>query len=321
MHAIRLHEYGPAQNLRWETVDDPTPGPGQVAVEVAAAGVHLIETWVRGGRRLGGRLPTLPWTPGNEVAGRVVAVGPGADPAWVGTEVAARMDGGGYATRAVAAVEAVVPVPAELSAADAVALIGTGATAMAIADLAALAPDDVVLVTAAAGGIGTLLVQLVKAAGATVIGAAGGPAKAAVVREAGADLAVDYDTPDWTAALGRAVTVVLDGVGGRIAEQACRLLEAGGRVVTFGSAAQAGEPSPLAVPPGVTVETLFGAPVVERLRDPAQTPAVRGPALAAGARGLLHPVVTMFPLRQAAAAHAALEARGTTGKVVLVAGG
>ena len=105
MHAIRLHAFGPPENLRYERVDDPEPGPGQVRIAVAVAGVHLIDTAIRAGRRMGPMpLPELPEIPGREVAGSVDALGPGVDAAWLGRRVVAHLGpaSGGYAELAVA---------------------------------------------------------------------------------------------------------------------------------------------------------------------------------------------------------------------------
>ncbi|TDD45274.1 NADPH quinone oxidoreductase, partial [Nonomuraea terrae] len=222
MHAVVLHAFGPAENLTYETVPDPEPGPGQVRIAVRAAGVHLVETKLRQGVS-DGFLPPLPELPaifGGEVAGRVDATGPGVDPAWVGRDVVtAGGQPGGYAELAVADVTAVHRMPVNLDHDTAVAMIVTGCTTLQFLDVAKLTADDVVLVTSAAGGIGRLVVQYARGLGARVIGAAGGPAKVAAVRELGADLAVDYDEPGWERTVaerlgGRKVTAVLDGVGG-----------------------------------------------------------------------------------------------------------
>ena len=162
MHAIRQHAFGGPETLEYEEVPDPEPGEGQVRIAVEAAGVHLLDTTIRSGAGGGPfPLPDLPMTPGREVAGRVDLVGPGVDPAWRGRRVVAHlgMTSGGYASRAVAAVGSVHEVADHVDAPAAVAMIGTGRTAMGILDVADVGAHDVVLVTAAAGGLGTLLVQ------------------------------------------------------------------------------------------------------------------------------------------------------------------
>src|SRR6266545_4221511 len=222
MHAIRLHAFGPAENLRYEDVPDPEPASEQVRIVVEASGVHLIDTRIRSGIAMGRLpLPDLPTIPGREVAGTVDATGPGVDADWVGRRVVAHLGAAsrGYAELAVAPVDALHEIPDHLAADAAVAMIGTGRTAMLILDTASLTTDDVVLVMAAAGGLGSLFVQAARNAGSVVVGAAGGPGKVERVRALDADAAVDYLAPDWPEhvrdALGdRSVTVVLDGVGG-----------------------------------------------------------------------------------------------------------
>jgi NADPH2:quinone reductase len=325
MHAIRLHTFGPAENLRYEEVDDPKPGEGQVRIAVASAGVHLIDTSIRSGAQGGPYpLPELPAIPGREVAGVVDALGPGADPDWLGRRVVAHLGqaSGGYAELAVRETEALHALPDGLSDDVAVAMIGTGRTAMGILEVASLTPDDVVLVTAAAGGLGNLLVQAGRNAGALVVGAAGGAAKVERVRQLGATVAVDYLEEGWAdtvrdALAGRNLTVALDGVGGNLGRQALELLAPGGRLVMFGWSE--GQPMRLSAPDvigrGLTVSGAIGARILKRpggMRD------LEERALAAAAQGRLVPLVQRFALADAAAAHTALETRATVGKTVLV---
>jgi NADPH:quinone reductase len=314
MRAVVLRAFGPPESLRCEEVEDPRPGPRQVRIATAAAGVHLIDTRLRAGVRMGALpLPELPAIPGREVAGVVDAVGDAVAYAWLGRRVVAHLGvaGAGYAERAVVDVEALHAVPDGLDDAAAVAMIGTGRTAMAVLDDARITADDVVLVTAAAGGIGSLLVQAARAAGATVIGAAAGPAKVAHVRALGADAAVDYSAPGWTDRVGEA-TVALDGVGGELGRAALELLAPGGRLILYGFAS--GEPTRLTAGDlfqrGITVSAAIGA----RARA---TRELEERALAAAGAAALVPAVQRFPLADAAQAHAALEERATIGKVVL----
>ncbi|MFD8533016.1 zinc-binding dehydrogenase [Streptosporangium canum] len=321
MRAVVLHVFGPAENLRYETVPDPVPGPGEVRVSVRAAGVHQIETAMREGLEIGPPLPELPAIFGGEVAGVVESVGPDVDEGWIGAEVVtAQGRPGGYAELAVADVSSLHRIPAGLGYEAAVTMVVTGTTTVGLLDIADLTSDDVVLITSAAGGIGRLVVQFARRLGATVIGAAGGPAKAAAVRELGADIAVDYNLPDWTATVrdalgGRGVTVVLDGVEGDRGRAAFGLLAEGGRYITIGAASRE------AFRPDEAELKERGVRFTDALMlllegQDAATDEAR--ALAAAADGLLLPAFQTFPLSQAAAAHAALESRATTGKVVLV---
>lgn len=171
MHAIRQYEFGPASTLQYEEVDDPHPTEGQVRIAVTAAGVHLLDTTIRAGQQGGPfPLPELPMTPGREVAGVVDAVGGGVDEQWLGKRVVAHLGqaSGGYAELAVREVDALHELPDGLADDVAVAMIGTGRTTLGILETARLTSDDVVLVTGAAGGVGTLLVQAGRNAGATV---------------------------------------------------------------------------------------------------------------------------------------------------------
>ncbi|MBA2947231.1 zinc-binding dehydrogenase [Streptomyces himalayensis] len=332
MHAVRLHAFGPAENLTYEKTEDPEPAPGQVRVAVAAAGVHLLDTAIREG--LQGplpELPALPTIPGREVAGTVDALGDGVSEAWLGKRVVAHLGfaPGGYAELAVTDADRLHEIPENLDFAQAVAMIGTGRTTMGILQFAEVTPASVVIVPAAAGGIGTLLVQYARHAGATVIGLAGGPEKVARVRAGGADLAVDYKDPAWPeqvrAYLGdRTATVVFDGVGGDAARAAVDLLGPGGKHVVFGWSGQGlHDGSPLTFTEeelaerGITSEGVLGPVMMQKAggANPVRTLELR--ALAEAATGRLTPAVTRFPLAEAAAAHRALESRGTIGKVVL----
>lgn len=322
MHAIQLHEFGPAENLRYESIPDPEPGPGQVRIAAAAVGVHLVDTALRRGEPGPFPVPELPTVPGREVAGVVDRVGDGVDGALVGTRVVVHLGTapGGYAEFAVAEAERLLAVPAGVSFAAAVAMVGTGRTALGILQFAELDADSVAVVTAAAGGIGTLLVQYAAAAGATVVGLAGGPDKVAMVRDNGADIAVDYTLPDWPeqvrAQLGaKSATVVFDGVGGPVTRAAVDLLGPGGAHLIFGWSG--GAPAEVdTTARGITSETVLGPPMLQRAGGDLRVLSER--ALAAAATGLFRPMVTEFPLAEAATAHKALESRATTGKVVLI---
>ncbi|WP_406493761.1 zinc-binding dehydrogenase [Streptomyces sp. NBC_01604] len=324
MHAIRLHTFGPADNLTYEQTDAPRPGPGQVRIAVAAAGVHLLDTALREGMQ--GPLPeppALPTIPGREVAGVVESLGEGVAALWLGKQVVAHLGfaPGGYAELAVTDVERVHEIPANLDHAQAVAMIGTGRTTMGILQFAELGPDSVAVVPAAAGGIGTLLVQYAKHAGATVIGLAGGPDKTALVQANGADLAVDYKDPSWPDKIraylgGRTATVVFDGVGGDIARETVALLGPGGKHIVFGWSAEGiHDGSPYLVD-GVS-EQVLGPVMMRKTGGPNPVRTLELRALTQAAEGRLTPAVQRFPLAEAAAAHRALETRRTTGKVVL----
>jgi NADPH2:quinone reductase len=324
MHAIRLHAFGPAENLTLEKTEDPEPGPGQVRIAVAAAGVHLLDAALREGAQGPAPRPTvLPTVPGREVAGTVDSLGEGVTGDWLGKRVVAHLGfaPGGYAELAVTDADRLHEIPRNLDFAQAVAMIGTGRTALGILQFAELGPGSVAVVPAAAGGIGTLLVQYAKHAGATVIGLAGGPEKVALVRANGADLAVDYKDGDWPARVreylgARPATVVFDGVGGTVARAAVDLLGPGGRHIVFGWSGEGlGNGVPYLVD-GVS-EQVLGPVMLGKAGGPNPVRTLELRALAEAAAGRLTPAVQRYPLAEAAAAHRALETRGTTGKVVL----
>lgn len=325
MHAIRQHEFGPASALRYEMVDDPAPAAGQVRIAVAAAGVHLLDTKIRAGERMGPMpLPELPMTPGREVAGVVDQLGPDVDRTWLGRRVVAHLGpaSGGYAELAVRDVDALHVIPDGLADDAAVAMIGTGRTTMGVLATAQLTSDDVVLVTSAAGGVGSLLVQAARRVGATVVGVAGGAAKVEHVRRLGATVAVDYTATGWadevrSALADRPVTTVFDMVGGEHGRTALELLGRGGRAFVLGWSS--GRPTTVdgadIVERGITVAPAFAPELLSRHGGVRE---LEERALAAAARGELTPVVSAtFPLAQAADAHHALESRATIGKVVL----
>jgi NADPH2:quinone reductase len=322
MRAIRQYEFGPPAVLRYQKVLDPVPRAGQTRIAVDVAGVHVIDTTIRRGVEGGPfPLPTLPMTPGREVAGVVDEVGPEVDRSWLGRRVVAHLGlvSGGYAELALAASERLHDVPPNVAAPDAVAMIGTGRTAIGVLEAAELTAEDVVLVTAAAGGLGSLFVQEAAALGATVVALAGGAAKINRARTLAAGIAIDYLRAGWSdevldALAGRMPTVVLDGVGGAVGRAAFELLGPGGRPVRFGWSSGA----PADISPdeftarGVCDVTMTGAQLLPRLAE------LEAAALRKAATGAWRPIVSDFALSRAADAHHAIEARASTGKVVLV---
>lgn len=323
MRAVWMERYGPPEVLVVKTSDDPQPGPGEVVVDVEVAGVNFGETQLRSGaRKLGKAVPPL--VLGNEVGGRVRSTGPGIDSKLVGKRFVARMGGfGGYADCVRLPADALIAVPDNLEIASAVALIAQGRTALQVAREAAIAAGERVLVEAAAGGTGSLLVQLALRAGAgLVIGAAGGERKLDAVRTLGVHVAVDYTRPDWgkevlEATGGAGVDVVFESVGGAIGRTAFDVLAPGrGRCLVFGFSS--GEPTTL------SMHEILMRSVSIRGIGAARAPSASGlnalvaEALSLAAAGSLKPIISAtYALEGAAAAHTALEARDTIGKVLL----
>jgi NADPH:quinone reductase len=313
VRAVVIREFGPPEVLEPADVAEVRAEPDEVVIEVEFASVTFVETQVRAGRPPHpSMLPTLPAILGNGVGGTVSEGSP-----WAGRQVVASLNGtGGYAERAVSPVARLIGIPDGLATRDAVALLADGRTALALVRHADLRAGETVLVEAAGGGVGTLLVQIARRAGARVVALAGQPRKLALARDLGADVTVDYSHDGWERQvrdLAGQVDVVFDGVGGDIGLAAFGLLGAGGRFCPFGMASGSFAPVPpdLARDRQVTVRAGAGGSP-EELAELART------ALAEAAAGRLRPVVGQeFELAEAARAHAAIEARQTVGKTLL----
>ncbi|MEV4535999.1 zinc-binding dehydrogenase [Asanoa sp. NPDC049518] len=309
MRVVWLTRFGDPSVLVPGEAPDPSPAPGQVLVDVAYANITFIETMFRA-NGFGPFKGDFPMVPGNGVGGVVTAVGPEVDPALVGTRVVTSTGGSGaYAARVAVDASGLVRVPDGLGLDTAVALLADGRTALLLLRAAAVKPGERVLVEAAAGGVGTLLVQLAKATGAAVTGAA----SAAKLEHVAADRSVDYTVPGWATDVGP-LDVVFDGVGGEVARAAFEQLTPGGRMLSYGlsSGTWSDVTDDEAAARGVTlIRGATGTP--EELR------ALSAEALALAEAGHLRPVIGQrFPLEQAADAHAAIEARSTVGKTLLV---
>lgn len=319
MRAVWLREFGDPGVLKVEETPDPVPGAGQVVVETAAAGITYVETQVRSGAAPV-PLPALPIVPGNGVAGTIVAAGPGVDPALVGLRVATTTGGaGGYAERVAVDAALVIPIPDGLGFRDAVGLLTDGRTALGIVSAVAPRPGEWVLIGAAGGGVGSLLIQLVKQAGARVVAAAGSGPKLDLATGRGADAVVDYTRPDWAGQVREAtggVDVACDPAGGAIGRAAFELVRTGGRFIAFGagSGTMTRISEEEAAGRGVTL-----VPMGAAFPSPEATRELSVRALAEGAAGRLRPVIGQtFPLALAADAHAAIGRRATLGKTLLI---
>ncbi len=323
MRAVVIREFGPPEVLEPGEVDEVRAGPDEVVIDVEFANVTFVETQVRAGRPPHpSMLPALPAILGNGVGGTVrggTVHSGGAGPA---QRVVASLNGtGGYAERAVSPASRLIGVPDELATRDAVALLADGRTALALAARAELRAGETVLIEAAGGGVGTLLVQIARNAGARIVALAGHPRKLALARDLGADLTVDYRHDGWERQVRDAtgqVDVVFDGVGGDIGLAAFGLLGAGGRFCPFGMASGSFTP--------VTPEQARAWRVSVRAGagggSPEELAALARTALAEAAAGRLRPVIGQeFGLDEAAAAHAAIEARETLGKTLLTVSG
>jgi NADPH2:quinone reductase len=239
MRAARMADYGPPELLVVEDVPDPQPGPGEVAVDVAAAAVNFPDLLImNGGYQVSWPLPLIP---GSEFAGSVAALGDGVTSLRPGDRVAGGMAVGAFAERVVAADDALWLVPDGADLADAAAFRVTYLTAYhALRSVAGLQGGEWVVVLGAAGGVGLAAVDVAKLLGARVIAAASSPDKLAVCRARGADQVIDYSREDLKQRIkqitGGGADVVIDPVGGRYSEQALRATAWGGRFVCLGFA-------------------------------------------------------------------------------------
>jgi NADPH:quinone reductase len=323
MLVIEVREFGGPEVLVARRVPDPAPGAGQVVVRASVADVLFVDTLIRSGLGVDFFPIRPPYVPGNGVAGQVTATGRGVDPSWAGRAVVARTGEnggwGGYAEQALVAARDLIPVPEALGVPEAAALLHDGATAEGLLERAAVRSAESVLVTAAAGGMGVLLVQLASAAGARVIGAARGARKLAVAGAAGAELALDYSEPGWAKQVheftgGRGADVVFDGAGGRLGGAAFQVTAAGGRFSAHGVSAggfAAFDPEE-AARRGITVHGIPRYQSADHRRLAAR-------ALADAAAGRIAPVIGQtFALERAADAHAALETRAAIAKTLLL---
>jgi len=320
MHAIVVDAYGGPEVLTYAERPDPRPGPGQVLVKVAAAGVNFIDVYHREGRY---PLP-LPLIPGSEGAGVVVETGDGVTHVAAGDRVAWAQAPGSYADLVVVPEKTLVQVPdgVELDLAAAAMLQGLTAHYLTHSTYAVRAGDQV-LVHAAAGGMGLLLTQLIKLKGGRVIGTVSTDEKEKLAREAGADEVIRYDRAPFSAQVkdltgGRGVDVVYDGVGKSTFEGDLECVRPRGMVALFGAASGPVPPFDLQRLPGfgslfVTRPTL-GHYIADRDELLGRAHDLFG--WIAGGQ-LRIQVSQRYPLGEAARAHADLEGRRTTGKLIL----
>lgn len=310
------------QPLRWSELAPPAPGPGQALVRVEAAALNFSDLlMVRGKYQV---RPPLPFTPGQEVAGTVIAAGPGGRLV-PGQRVASKVVWGGFAEQALVSEALAIAVPDGMSIAAAAALPVVYPTAhIALLHHARLASGETVLVQAAAGGVGLAAVEIAAARGARVIACVGGADKATITREHGAAEAIDYRDPGWPEQVkaltdGKGPDIVFDSVGGEITEQSLKCIAWGGRLLIVGFSS-----GTIPAIPGNRLLLRNAAAIGvywSHERDAALVAATIVDLLALYGAGKIRPRVdTSFTLAQLPEALAALQSRQSTGKIVLRAG-
>ena len=324
MKAIRVHSPGGPEVLRFEEVQDPTPGEGQTLVRIEAIGVNFIDVYHRTGLY---KVPSLPFTLGQEAAGTVEAVGPGVSDLAPGDRVAYTGVMGSYAEKAVVPADRLVRLAERLSARDGAAAMLQGMTAHYLAcSTFPLKPGDACLVHAAAGGVGLLLCQIAKMRGARVFGTTSTEDKAQLAREAGADEVILYTEKDFAAEVrrltdGQGVQVVYDGVGRATFDKGLNALARRGMMALFG---QASGPVPPFDPAILNAKgsLYLTRPSLFHYIATREELAARATDVLGWIRDgkLKLRVEHEFPLSEAAEAHRALEGRRTTGKVLLLPG-
>ena len=319
-HAIRVHETGGPEVLRWEEVEVAEPRPGQVRIRQEAAGLNFIDVY----HRTGLYPQQMPFIPGVEGAGIVEAVGPDVTELNVGDRVTYAGPIGGYAEERLIAAERLVKLPAQISSEQAAAMMLQGMTAhMLLRSVHAVQAGETILVHAAAGGVGLIMCQWAKALGATVIGTVGSDEKAELVRAHGCDHAIVYTRQDFVAEVDRITNgdklpVVYDGVGRDTFMKSLDCLHRRGMMVSFGNASGPVDPFP------ATILAQKGSLFLTRptLYDYV----IKREELEQAAKELFDVVATgkvkievkqRFALKDAAEAHRALEARKTTGSTIL----
>lgn len=323
MKHIAITEFGGPEVLRLVSGETPAPGPGQVLIKVAAAGINRPDVMQRQGK-----YPPPPGAsdiPGLEIAGAVTAIGEGV--AWPsrGDEVCALVAGGGYAELAVADAALCLPVPKGLSVLEAAALPETFFTVWSnLFDRAGLKAGESALIHGGSSGIGTTAIQLAKAFGATVFTTAGNEDKCRVCRELGADRAVNYNEEDFVAVCkdataGRGVDVILDMVAGDYVNRNIEVAAAEGRYVFIaglkGFSAQVSVRSIMLKRLQLTGSTLRPRPVAFKAAIAASLKRHVWPLLEAGK---IKPIVhAALPLREASAGHRMMEASEHIGKIML----
>ena len=311
MKAIRIEEFGGPEVLRYVDVEEPSPGEGEVLVEVARSGINFADTHATRNDYLAEQ--QLPLIPGAEVSGRTPD----------GRRVVALLGGGGYAEKVVVPESLLIPVPDAVDDDQAAALLLQGLTAMALVRRCArIEPGETLLVEAAAGGTGSLSVQLGKRAGAKVIGLASSEEKRALVERLGADATVDSRSPDLNGAIleangGEKVDAVLHMSGGEAFDAEFSALAPLGRMVVFGIASrEQREVSTGALLQGS--KSVIGFWLIHLLLQREVVAPMIGELLGAVAGGELEVNVgEVYPLSEAARAHEDLIARRTTGKLLL----
>jgi NADPH2:quinone reductase len=311
MKAIQISEFGGPEVMKLVELPDPTPGAGEVLLEVTAIGINYADTHQTENSYLSQQ--TLPLIPGLEVVGT-----------YKGKRYLASAASGGYAEKASVYEALLAPIPDAVSDEEAICMLVQGTTAWHILKtMGHLSPGETVVIHAAAGGVGTLAIQLAKMWGAKVIAVTSSDEKATLAKSLGADEVVDAKAEDLGKALrkangGKGVDIVLEMVGGNTFDESMKALGDFGRMITYGMASRT---APTPIHPGALMhgsKTVSGFWLANCFASKEMLGDVIAELFALVADGKLKPVIGgTYPLNEAAGAHRAMLARETTGKIVL----
>lgn len=323
MHAWLCETPTGVDALTWKELPTPTPGPGEVLVEIKAASLNFPDLLIVQNKYQ--MKPPLPFVPGSEYAGVVQAVGAGVKHLTVGQAIACMPGTGGFGTHAIAPAALCLPLPAGFPMVDAAAFILVyGTSHHALIDRAQLKAGETALVLGAAGGVGTSAIQIAKAVGARVIAAASTDEKCALCQSIGADVTINYTTQNLRDAIkaatdGKGPDVIYDPVGGDFAEPAFRSIAWRGRylVVGFASGPIPALPLNLMLLKGASLVGVFWGDFARR--EPQANAAMLGELAQWYAQGKVKPVIDRtMPMTALKAAYAHMGSRGVKGKLVMV---
>jgi len=321
VRAVVCSELGPADRLSVQELPDPQPGPGEIVIDVKAAGLNFPDTLIIQGRYQ--FRPDLPFVPGGEASGVVSVVGAGVERFAVGDEVVAMGVSGAFAEKWVVEASSVMPKPPSMEHRVAAGFgLTYGTSFYALKQRAELQAGESLLVLGAAGGVGSAAVDLGQAMGARVIAAASTGVKLAYAAGLGADEGINYVSEDFRERIkaltnGRGVDVVYDPVGGELSEQALRSIAWNGRLLVIGFAAGSIPEIPLNLPllKSASITGVFWGAWTKR--NPEASAANFAELFSMVTSGMLHPRVSaVFPLDGYAEAFGALTGRRAMGKVV-----
>ncbi len=318
MKAIRLNAFGGTEHLSVDEIEKPVPAADEVLIKTKAAGINFADIMLRQGKYL--FRPDLPFTLGFEAAGTVEDVGSDVHGITTGQRVLGMMRGGGYAEFVAAPMTQVFPIPDGMGFGEATVLLVQGLTAVGL--LRDLKAGQTILIHAAAGGVGSLLVQLAKQKGAHVLGTASSAEKLKMVADLGADVGINYTEADWVekvleATDGRGADLIIEMIGGEMGKQNLDCLAVKGRMIVYG-AVTGDDFDVSALGLLGKMQTVQGYNL--NLETPENMAAFTGELMKAFGTGKLKITLQEFPLEKAVEAHNAIEGRQTTGKVVLTSG-